>query len=105
MLLNKLQEVISTLYCKDTRRKLSSDPNLREKFVKQFVRDYTGRCPKCKEQGQTKVLPFGDDFWFCENPNCKIIRHSNVGYYILTDESIQAPNVFFVQTVMMIKRK
>ncbi len=84
---------------------MSSDPDLREKFVKQFVRDYIGKCPKCKEQGQTKVLPFGDDFWFCENPICKVIRHSNIGYYILTDESIQAPNVTFVQTTMMIKRK
>lgn len=84
---------------------MSNDHNLREKIVKQIVRDYTGRCPVCKELGQTKVLPFGDSYFFCENPICKVIRHSDTGYYILTDESIQAPNVTFVQPAMMIKRK
>ncbi len=77
----------------------------KEKFIKQVIRDYTGRCPVCRDQGKTKVLPFGDDFWFCENPICNVTRHSNIGYYVLTKDSIQAPNVTYVQSSMIVKRK
>lgn len=77
----------------------------KEKFIRQVIRDYAGKCPVCKDQGTTKVLPFGDDFWFCENPNCEVTRHSNVGYYILTQDAIQAPNVSYVQESMIVKRK
>lgn len=79
--------------------------DLREKYIQKFVSDYIGKCPMCLEQGQTRVLPFGDDFWFCENPICKVTRHTNVGYYIITEESIQAPNVSYLKPSMVQKRK
>lgn len=82
-----------------------SDNELKEKFINQFINDYIGRCPVCKDQGTTTVLPFGGDLYFCENPICKVIRHSNEGFYQLTEDSIQAPNVSYVQESMMIKRK
>lgn len=77
----------------------------KQKFVDLFVRDYTGKCPVCKEQGHIKVLPFGDDMWFCENPNCEVTRHSNIGYYKTTEEPIQTPNVTLLQPSMINKRK
>ncbi len=78
---------------------------LKEKFVKNFVPDYIGKCPICRGQSTAKVLPFGDDNFFCENPNCRCTRHSNTCYYELTEESIQAPNVTYVDKTMMIKSK
>ena len=78
---------------------------LKEKFTRKFVPDYNGRCPICRGQGETKVLPFGDDSFFCENPICKCTRHSNGGFYELTEESIQAPNVTYVEPTMIIKRE
>jgi hypothetical protein len=77
----------------------------REKFVKHFNRTYNGACPKCRELGTTRVLPFGDDYFFCENPLCPVNRHNNSGYYILTEESIKATNVNYVQPNMYLKRK
>jgi len=82
---------------------LSNDP--REKYVKRFVPDYTGKCPVCLEQAKTRVLPFGDDNFYCENPNCKVTRHTNIGYYFLTEDSIQAPNVTYVKSSMVKKRE
>lgn len=82
-----------------------ANKELKEKFISQFISDYNGRCPVCRDQGTTPVLPFGGDFYFCENPICKVIRHSNEGFYQLTEDSIQAPNVSYVQESMMIKRK
>lgn len=79
--------------------------DLREKYIQKFISGYVGKCPVCLEQGKTRVLPFGDDFWFCENPNCKVTRHTNLGYYIMTDDSIQAPNVTFLKTSMVQKRE
>lgn len=79
--------------------------DLREKYILKFVSAYVGKCPICLEQGKTRVLPFGDDSWFCENPNCKVTRHTNVGYYIITDDSIQAPNVSFLKPSMIEKRE
>lgn len=76
----------------------------KEKWIKKFITDYTGKCPECKEQGTSKVLPFGDDFFFCENSICKVTRHSNLGYYLLTEQSVKAPNVNYVQTTMIRKR-
>ncbi len=77
---------------------------LREKFIKQKFPNYIGNCPLCKDKGVTKVLPFGDDFWFCENPDCNCTRHTNVGYYTITNESIQATNVNYVEPTMIVKR-
>jgi len=82
---------------------LTDDP--REKYVERFVADYNGKCPVCLDQGQTRVLPFGDDFWFCENPMCKVTRHTNKGYYFMTEDSIQAPNVTYLKPSMIKKRK
>ena len=78
---------------------------LKEKFVKMFVPDYSGKCPICRGQGTERVLPFGDDSFFCENPICKCTRHSTGGHYELTEESIQAPNVTYVEPTMIIKRE
>jgi len=83
---------------------MSNKNKLKEKFVKDFNKNYEGKCPVCKEQGKTQVLPFGDDHFFCENPMCKVTRHSNNGHYLLTEESIQAPNVTYIQPNMHIKR-
>lgn len=81
------------------------DSELKEKFVKQFNNAYQGRCPICREQGKTSVLPFGDDYFFCENQLCQVTRHNNTGYYIITEESIKAPNVDYVQPNMCLKRQ
>ncbi len=76
----------------------------REKYVQKYVQDYNGKCPVCLEVATTKVLPFGDDFWFCENPNCKVTRHTNEGYYFATDDAIEAPNVSYLKPSMIQKR-
>lgn len=40
-------------------------------------------CPKCNEEGKTHVLYETDNFYFCENPKCPVLRHFDGGYYIL----------------------
>lgn len=75
----------------------------KEKFVKELVLDYSGKCPLCRAIGKTRVLPFGDDYFFCENKNCKCTRHMSSGHYEITEESIHAPNVTYIDPSMIIK--
>lgn len=79
--------------------------NRKEKFIEKKFRNYTGICPECREMGKTTVLPFGDDEYFCENPKCEVTRHSNIGYYKLTNEDIKLNQVNYVQKDMVQKRK
>lgn len=78
---------------------------LKEKFYETPLKDYNGYCPICRGKGETRVLPFGDDIWFCENPHCGVTRFASKGYYKITEESVVAPNVNYVELNMMIKRK
>lgn len=82
-----------------------SEEKLKEKLVSGRIDNYDSRCPNCREKGTTPVLPFGDDMFFCENANCPVTRHSNVGHYEFTEDSIYAPNVNYVHPDSYKKRK
>jgi hypothetical protein len=75
-----------------------------EKWNMELEEKYSGRCPKCKEQGITNVFALGDDSFFCENPHCLVIRHSNLGFYEFTGDDPNLPDVSKVFPSMINKR-
>ena len=77
----------------------------KERWFTEDVPFYEGKCPECKEQGVTSVLAIGDDSFFCENPNCLVIRHSSEGYYKITDDDIKLPDVDLVPSSLFKKRE
>jgi len=82
---------------------------LREKWVGNKSNVEGNKCPKCREKSEEPVFPFGDDFFFCGNPNCKVLRFrcntlNNEGYYIETTEPMGTPNVTEITNELSKKR-
>ena len=66
-------------------------------------------CPKCGDKGITHVLYGTDNFYYCENPECKVTCHFDGGYYMIVDSGKKPVSVLInpddVQIVHRIRKR
>jgi hypothetical protein len=44
-------------------------------------KEYANKCPECGEVGKTEFQGL-HEFWYCENPECRVNVHFYGGYYV-----------------------